>query len=100
MSDELGQRVYQRNDLIDPDLVTADGRTNLERMLEGDAPIGPDGEPLQLHHMLQTQDSPLAEVTTTFHRQHKRTIHINPSTIPSGIQRGAFDSWRSRYWTV
>jgi A nuclease of the HNH/ENDO VII superfamily with conserved LHH len=78
--EELGQRVYKRDDLIDPHLETSDGRTNLHRMLAGDAPIGPDGEQIQQHHMLQMDDSPLAEVTGTFHRQYKRIIHINPTT--------------------
>ena len=33
-----GNRVFQRNDLINPTLRGADGRTNLQRMLEGDCP--------------------------------------------------------------
>lgn len=32
-------------------------------MQEGLAPMGPDDEPLNLHHMLQTPDEPIAEVT-------------------------------------
>ncbi|GAA4976324.1 HNH/ENDO VII family nuclease [Streptomyces hyderabadensis] len=33
-------------------------------MKQGLAPMGPDGKPMNLHHMLQTQDGPIAEVTT------------------------------------
>jgi hypothetical protein len=93
-----GVRVYQRNDLIDPNRVDKTGKTNLQRMKQGLAPIGPDGNPLQLHHMTQTQSGPLAEVTQTFHQQYGRVLHINPRTIPSGIDRAAFDRFREQYW--
>jgi hypothetical protein len=93
-----GTRVYQRNDLIDPALVDARGRSNLQRMQSGLAPIGPDGKPLNLHHTIQRPDGPLAEMTTTFHQQNARVIHINPNTLPSGIDRKAFDAYRRDYW--
>jgi A nuclease of the HNH/ENDO VII superfamily with conserved LHH len=67
-------------------------------MQMGRAPIGPDGESLNLHHLLQTQDGPLAEMTQTFHQQNSSIIHINPNTIPSGINRPVFDAWRQQYW--
>ena len=67
-------------------------------MQEGRAPIGLDGQPLELHHTLQTMDSPIAEVMATFHEQHTKTIHINPSSMGSGIDRAIFDSWRKSYW--
>jgi hypothetical protein len=93
-----GTRVYQRSDLINPSLTDKLGRTNLQRMQQGLAPLGPDGKSINLHHMLQTADGPLAEVTQTFHQTYSKTIHINPITIPSGIDRPAFDVWRSNYW--
>ncbi|MFQ5614324.1 MAG: HNH/ENDO VII family nuclease, partial [Anaerolineae bacterium] len=93
-----GNKVYQRDDLIDPNLTDELGRTNLQRMQEGLAPKGPDGHSITLHHMLQTQEGPLAEVTQTFHEGNSSTIHINPSTIPSGIDRDAFRDWREQYW--
>jgi hypothetical protein len=93
-----GQKVYQRDDLIDPGRRDPDRRTNLERMRSGDAPIGPDGRSLNIHHLLQTQDGPLAEMTESFHRFHRRAMHINPRTTPSGIDRREFDAWRTHYW--
>ena len=93
-----GTRVYQRNDLIDTALVDARGRSNLERMQSGLAPIGPDGQSINLHHTIQTADSPLAEMTATFHQENSSIIHINPNTIPSGIDRSAFDAFRRDYW--
>lgn len=94
-----GVRVYQRSDLIDPNRIDIYGRTNLQRMQEGYAPIGPDGQPINLHHILQTNDSPLAELTDAFHRQNAGILHINPrNAFPSGINRAAFNSWRQSYW--
>lgn len=94
----IGVKVYQRNDIIDPNLVDARGRTNLQRMDQGLAPIGSDGNPVNLHHMLQTNDGPIAEVTQNFHQQNSKVIHINPNTIPSGIDRNQFNQWKSDYW--
>jgi len=72
--------------------------TNLERMASGRAPIGTDGKSVNLHHMTQTQAGPIAEMTQSFHQTNSPTIHINPNTIPSGIDRGAFDKWKVLYW--
>ncbi|MEX0676875.1 MAG: HNH/ENDO VII family nuclease [Pirellulales bacterium] len=93
-----GLKVYQRSDLIDPKRLDRRGRSNLQRMRTGRAPIGPDGESLELHHFLQSADSPVAEVTQTFHQQRSRTMHINPQSIPSGIDRQSFRLWREQYW--
>ncbi|MEO8500942.1 MAG: HNH/ENDO VII family nuclease, partial [Vicinamibacteria bacterium] len=95
-----GNKVYQRDDLIDPFRLDARGRTNLERMRKGIAPVGPDGLSMNLHHMLQTQAGPIAEVTASFHQGYYSIIHINPNTVPSGIDRAAFDAWRRQYWVA
>ena len=67
-------------------------------MEAGLAPLGPDGKSMNLHHMTQTQDGAIAEVTSTFHSENSSIIHINDNSIPSGIDREAFDKWRSDYW--
>ena len=97
-SEVNGVTVYQRSDLINQDRLDIYGRTNLQRMQDGYAPIGPDGKPINLHHILQTNDSSLAEMTTTFHQQNSNIIHINDNSIPSGINRTAFNIWRNNYW--
>ncbi|WP_418219650.1 HNH/ENDO VII family nuclease [Candidatus Formimonas warabiya] len=84
--------------MIDATLVDGRGRTNLQRMQQGLAPIGPDGNPVNLHHMIQTNDSAIAEVTQSFHQQNTKVININPNTVPSGIDRGQFNIWKSNYW--
>ena len=92
-------KVYQRNDLIDPNRVDLrTGKTSLQLMQSGRAPIGFDGKPINLHHTIQTHNGPIAEMTHTFHSQHSRVIHVNPKTIPSGINRPEFDKWKRDYW--
>ncbi|MDQ3805948.1 MAG: hypothetical protein M3416_19225, partial [Acidobacteriota bacterium] len=93
-----GNKVYRSQHGIDPNRRDAQGRTNLERMQAGEPPLGSDGVSMQLHHMLQTQNGPIIELTATQHRQWYRTIHINPNTIPSGINRSAFNTWKRNYW--
>ncbi|WP_246798742.1 HNH/ENDO VII family nuclease [Rhizobium leguminosarum] len=51
-----------------------------------------------MHHITQTQSGPIAEVTQSFHQSNSSVIHINPNTIPSGIDRAAFDVWKAEYW--
>lgn len=97
-SDFRGTKVYQRDDLINPKMVDAGGRTNLDRMKKGLAPIGPDGKSINLHHTLQSEAGPLAEMTGTFHTTNSSVIHINPKSIPSGINRSSFNTFRSNYW--
>jgi hypothetical protein len=84
-------RVYQRNDWIDPARVDSRSRTNLARMRAGRAPLDANGKSIELHHLIQTQRGPLAEVTSDFHRDYHRQLHINPSTTPSGIGRERFE---------
>ncbi|WP_375644032.1 MULTISPECIES: HNH/ENDO VII family nuclease, partial [unclassified Bartonella] len=98
-------KVYQSEKLFDPNRISewivnkkkVTG-TNIERMKTGRAPIGFDNEPIELHHMLQTHDGPIAEVTNAFHNKHHSAIHINPNTMGSAIDRDAFALWRQKYW--
>ncbi|WP_219232535.1 HNH/ENDO VII family nuclease, partial [Austwickia sp. TVS 96-490-7B] len=93
-----GTRVYKRDDLIDPAMIDEKGRSNIQRMKHGRAPLGQDGKTVNLHHMLQTPDGPIAEISQTMHQANSRVIHIFPNTTPSSINRAHFGSWRRAYW--
>ena len=100
-----GNKVYQRDDLIDPGKVSTwkeNGKevigTNIERMESGRAPIGSDGKTINLHHLTQKRDGAIAEVTQTFHQKNYSTIHMNTGELPSAINRSDFASWRKEYW--
>lgn len=74
------------------------GKTNLQRMQEGLAPIGKDGKLINLHRMTQEQDGAITEMDQTFHQMNHSIIHIDANNIPSAIDRNNFNKWRSRYW--
>ncbi|MCG9707121.1 HNH/ENDO VII family nuclease [Photobacterium damselae] len=67
-------------------------------MQKGLAPADLDGKSVNLHHMTQKHNGSIAEVTQIFHQKNSKTIHINPSSTPSGIDRSAFNKWRIDYW--
>lgn len=100
-----GIKVYQRADIFNPETISSwkvNGKTvtgnNIQRMKSGKAPIGIDGYSVNLHHSLQTNDSNLFEIMQTFHKKNHGTIHINDNTIPSGINRQEFNTFREDYW--
>jgi filamentous hemagglutinin len=94
-----GNKVYQQDGIIDPRKIdTKTGKTNLELMKSGKAPKGPDGESVNLHHMIQTKKGGIAEITQEMHQKKTKIIHINPNSMGSGIKRSAFDTWREAYW--
>jgi hypothetical protein len=66
----------------------------------GNAPIGEDGHPVELHHQGQQQDSPLVEMTRTDHRLNDNfdKNHANAGQKPSAIDRKKFDGARKSYW--
>jgi hypothetical protein len=93
-----GKKVYQRNDLIDPNRKDCQGNTNLQRMLNRRPPIGTDDKIIIMHHMTQDDEGPMAEVSTTMHDDHRGVIHINVNEEGSRINRPAYNNWRKRYW--
>ena len=63
-------------------------------MATGHAPVGYEGNTVGLHHMSQTQDGSIAEMSQTFHKTNHGIIHINPNPSPAGIDRFVCDTWR------
>ncbi|MET2898264.1 HNH/ENDO VII family nuclease [Vibrio rotiferianus] len=61
-----GRKVYQRDDLIDPNRIDDLGKSNLERMQKGSAPVGADGKEINLHHLMQDEPGSMAEVGAFF----------------------------------
>lgn len=75
-----------------------EGQTNLERMLEGKSPVTSNGEKIELHHIGQNPDAPLAELTTEEHRGYKSDMILHDKTVESKIDRYAFRAERESYW--
>lgn len=74
------------------------GFTNLERMKNGNPPIAPNGEIIELHHIGQKPDSPLAELTRTEHMDKGNDIILHDKNKVSEIDRSAFQKERQAHW--
>lgn len=72
------------------------GKTNIDLIREGKAPYGPDGEQINLHHVGQKPDSPLAELCYTEHKQNDVILHDKLKS--SEIERPVFRTERKQYW--
>lgn len=74
------------------------GTTNLDRMKSGRAPLDANGKPIELHHIGQKQDSPLAELTSAEHRGNGNDNVLHNKQKESEINREDFDKERKDYW--
>jgi hypothetical protein len=72
---DVSRRVYQRNDIDFGFYDENTGLTNLERMQGGKPPIGNDGNPVQLHHVIQKESGPMVEIREVTHQEYYRTLH-------------------------
>jgi hypothetical protein len=71
------------------------GRTNTERMQSGLSPLDPTGRTIELHHIGQQPDSPLAELRFDEHKGHTSVLH---ERCESSIDRAAFATERASHW--
>jgi len=74
------------------------GETNLERMEKGKAPLDKDGNPIELHHIGQKADSPLAELTRDEHRGKGNDSILHDKTQNSEIDRKEFSKEKAEHW--
>lgn len=96
-SEVNGKECLIRED-IDLDQKDEDGVSNRERMKRGRPPITKDGKELELHHIGQKSDSPLAELTPEEHRGKGNDAILHDKTKQSEIDRNKFAEERSEHW--
>jgi len=92
----LGKTVVKRDFIFDPKAKDGLGRTNIERMKQGLAPIGKDGKPIELHHLKQQDNGKIVELLNTEHKKYSKTLHRY--TNKSEIDRNEFNKWKKQYW--
>jgi len=84
---------------IDYDRTDPLGDTNLERMRDGRPPLDASGtRPIELHHIGQKSDAPLAELTCTEHRCDGNDNILHNKLKESEIDRNDFKDVREAYW--
>lgn len=92
-----GNDFIKRDELFDPKETDGAGRSNVERMREGLAPLGKDGHPINLHHMKQQNNGVIVEASHTEHKNNSGSWH-RYSRI-SEIDREKFNyRIRPAYW--
>ena len=91
-----GKTALIRN--IDINQIDEFGRTNLQRMMDGLAPLDPSGTAYELHHVGQKAESTLAILTRAEHRlgENHKLWHIFGEA--SKIDRAVFDKQRAEFW--
>lgn len=99
---DVSRRVYQRHD-IDFNYYDAKSKlTNLERMLLGRPPIGNDGNPIVLHHVIQKESGPMVEIREVTHKEYHKVLHglvgKNSSFRNDPILDKQYNNFRSAYW--
>lgn len=96
----VNDRTVLKDNSIDPDLVDAKGRTNLERMEKGLAPLDENGRPYNLHHIGQNSDSPLAELKDGVHKSKDSILHdkSKPSEVHGSNSSVNWDKERCEHW--
>ena len=97
---EIGGKKCLIRDDIDWDQKDAMGMTNRERAEQGLSPINKDGKVIELHHIGQHADSPLAELTQEEHRGKGNDTILHDKTKESEIDRQAFAGERSEHWAA
>lgn len=73
-------------------------RTNLERMERGLAPLDREGKSIELHHIGQNSDAPLAELTWSEHHANGNDTILHDKQKESEIDRTAFSKERAEHW--
>lgn len=92
-----GKKCLIRDD-VDLDQEDEDGITNRERMERGRPPITNDGEEIELHHIGQKQNSPLAELTMEQHRGVGNDTILHDKIKATEIDRNEFGKERRDHW--
>lgn len=92
----LEHTFYQRDGLINIWYQGENGDYNIERMMRGDAPIGPDNLSLELHHIIR-EPGDIVETTGSFHRRESGLVHP-PGPGLGEVERSLFNDIRRFYW--
>jgi hypothetical protein len=94
----LGNEFIKRDYLFNSQFLDGAGKSNIERMKMGLAPIGLDGNPINLHHMKQQKNGVLVEMSTLEHRNHSGLLHRYSRV--SEIDREEFNLLKNAYWKM
>ena len=71
-------------------------------MRSGNAPIGNDGKPAQLDHVLQKESGPMVEIRETTHEEYNCILHglgIRGASFRNDpVLERQYNNFRRQYW--
>ena len=92
-----GRKCLIRDD-IDYDFQDSKGSTNRERMKDGNAPYGLDGKLIELHHIGQRDNSPLAELSKSEHTGKDSDKYLHDKIGESMVDHSKFSAQKKNHW--
>ena len=93
-----GRRALVRND-INWFQTDEFGRTNRQRIESGFSPLDTRGQAIELHHIGQNRNSPLAELTVEQHRSPGNSTTLHPDRASDVHRDGSnWNAERQQYW--
>lgn len=69
-------------------------------MKNGNAPIGPDGKQVEIHHLLQAEPGPMAGIVSSTHQQYRDVLHglREESFRRNPALKRQYEKFRRDYW--
>ena len=99
---DVSRIVYQRHDIDFSKRDKNTGLTNLERMKNGKPPIGNDGNPVQLHHLLQKEVGSMVEIREVTQQEYYKILHglvdKGASFRNNPLLKKQYNNFRIAYW--
>lgn len=99
---DVSRIVYQRHDIDFSKRDKNTGLTNLEHMKNGKPPIGNDGNPVQLHHLLQKEVGSMVEIREVTHQEYYKILHglvdKGASFRNNPLLKKQYNNFRIAYW--
>lgn len=93
-----GRTCLIRSDIDMDQAVDEFGTTNAELIRDGYAPFDQDGNKIELHHIGQKNDAPLAELRFDEHRSSENYSILHNTNKESEINRSDFNDERGAHW--
>ena len=92
-----GRKCLVRDD-IDLDYAFSEGITNRELMNQGNAPYTINGEIIELHHIGQRDNSPLAELSKSEHTGKDSDKYLHDKIGESMVDHSKFSAQKKKHW--
>ena len=99
---DISRKVHQLENIDLNRIDEATGLTNLELMKKGRSPIWEDGSKIELHHMLQLEPGPMAELPSSLHDKYHSILHglvENGNSFRNNKDlEKQYNNFRYQYW--